>query len=192
MPTIRSLVVAHVLVAAILLPWARTAHGQQCGVLTGLETRGLPKPKTHVNRYYMGGNTILSAEPVSIKEKGSPVRDVAGIVQYRGQVPDPAPTLTLQIHVVDTLERPIDQRQLAILVDDSVRTEYGSMRVFRRNKPGDKKVDQSLTADIPSHPFTVLAYAHRTTLLLGDTEIELMPRHLEALRALYVAAVCGT
>jgi len=183
---------AHVLVAAILLPWARTAHGQQCGVLTGLETRGLPKPKTHVNRYYMAGTTILSEEPVSIKVKGSPVRDLAGIVQYRGQVPDPAPTLTLQIHVVDTLERPIDQRQLAILVDDSVRTEFGSMRVFRRNKPGDKKVDQSLTADIPSHPFTVLAYAHRATFLLGDTEIELTPRHLEALRALYVAAVCGT
>jgi hypothetical protein len=188
----RSPAAAQLLVAAILLPWTRPAHAQQCGVLTGLETRGLPRPKTRVNHYYLAPTTILSEEPVPIKDKGSPVRDVSGIVQYRGQVPDPAPTLTLQLHVVDTIERPIDQRQLAILVDDSVRTEFGSMRVFRRNKPGDKKVDQSLTADIPDHPFTVLAYAHRATFLLGDTEIELTPRHLEALRALYVAAVCGT
>jgi hypothetical protein len=190
----KSLTRAQLLIAAILLPWAGSAHGQQCGVLTGLETRGLPRPKTHVNRYYLAaqGTTILSEDPVPVKDKGSPVRDVAGIVQYRGQIPDPAPTLTLQLHVVDTIERPIDQRQLAIVVDDSVRTEFGSMRVYRRNKPGDRKVDQSLTADIPSHPFTVLAYAHRAAFLVGDTEIELTPRHLEALRALYVAAVCGT
>jgi len=135
---------------------------------------------------------FIRAGPVSLKDKASPVRDVSGIVQYRGQVPDPAPTLTLQLHLVDTVERPIDQRQLVILMDDSVRMEFGSMRIFRRSKPGDRKVDQSLTADIPSHPFNLLAYSHQAAFLLGDTEIKLTPRHLEALRALYVAAVCGT
>ena len=69
---------------------------------------------------------------------------------------------------------------------------FSTMRIFRRSKPGDRKVDQSLTADIASHPFNLLAYSHQAALLLGDTEIKLTPRHLEALRALYVAAVCGT
>jgi len=176
-----------------LVSWAtRANHTQQCGVLTGLETRGLPRPKTHINRYYLEsqGTTILSQEALPVKAKGSPVRDLQGVVQYRGQIPDPAPTLTLQLHVVDTLERPIDQRQLVMLVDDSVRMEFGSMRTYRRNKPGSRTVDQSLTADIPSHPFTLLAYAHRAALLVGDTEVDLTPRHLEALLALYVAAVC--
>src|SRR5690349_15652397 len=66
----KSLTRAQLLITAILLPWARSAHGQQCGVLTGLETRGLPRPKTHVNRYYLAaqGTTILSEDPVPVKD----------------------------------------------------------------------------------------------------------------------------
>ena len=83
---------ARLATAAILATWPSSLHAQQCGVLTGLETRGLPRPKTHVNRYYLAaqGSTILSEDPVSLKDKASPVRDISGIVQYRGQVPDPA------------------------------------------------------------------------------------------------------
>jgi hypothetical protein len=112
-------------------------------------------------------------------------------VQYGGQVSEPSPVLTLQLHVIDTLERPIDQRQLLVLLDDSVRVDVGTMRAYRLGKPNGKRVEQNLTADIPSHPFTLLTYARRVTLLLGDTELELAPPHLDALRALYVAAVCG-
>jgi hypothetical protein len=153
----------------------------------------LPTPKTRINRYYLAsqGTTILSQNPVPIKQKGSPVRDLRGVVQYSGQVPEPSPVLTLQLHVIDTLERPIDQRQLLMLLDDSIRVDVGSMRAYRLGKPDGRKVEQNLTADIPSHPFTLLTYARRATLLLGSTELELTPPQLDALRALYVAAVCG-
>jgi len=171
---------------------ARFSAAQGCGVLTGLATRQLPPPKTQVNRFYLEsrGSTILSQNAMQVKNN-APVTEIRGVVEYDGRIPEPSPVLTLQIHVVDTIERPIDQRQLVLMLDDSVRMEFGSMRVYLLSKPNAKKVEQNLTADIPSHPFELLTYARRASILLGNTELELTPTHLDGLRALYVAAVCG-
>jgi hypothetical protein len=181
--------------SAALLPvpisgtW-RAATG--CGVLTGLAAREIPAPKTHIDRYYLEaqGTTILTQNAMPVKDN-APVTELQGVVQYRGRMPEPSPVLTIQVHVVDTTERSIDQRQLVLMLDDSVRMEFGSMRVFLLSKPNSKKVVQNLTADIPSHPFELLTYARRAIILLGDTEVKLSRSHLDGLRALYVAAVCG-
>jgi hypothetical protein len=170
----------------------RPSDAQGCGVLTGLASRQLPLPKTHVNRFFLDsrGSTILSQNAMRVKNN-APVTELRGVVEYDGRIPEPSPVLTLQIHVIDTIERPIDQRQLVLMLDDSVRMEFGSMRVYLLSKPNAQKVEQNLTADIPAHPFELLTYARRASILLGDTEIELTPTHLDGLRALYVAAVCG-
>ena len=157
----------------------RAAAG--CGVLTGLAAREIPAPKTHIDRYYLEsqGSTILTQNAMPVKDN-APVTKLQGVVQYRGRMPEPSPVLTIQVHVVDTTERSIDQRQLVLMLDDSVRMEFGSMRVFLLSKP-----------NIPSHPFELLTYARRATILLGDTEVKLSQSHLDGLRTLYVAAVCG-
>jgi hypothetical protein len=41
-------------------------------------------------------------------------------------LPEPSPVLTIQVQLVDTTERSIDQRQLVRMLDDSVRMEFGS------------------------------------------------------------------
>jgi hypothetical protein len=68
----------------------------------------------------------------------APVTELQGVGQYSGRMSEPSPVLTIQVHVVDTTERSIDLRQLVLMLDDSVRMEFGSRRVFLLSKPNSK------------------------------------------------------
>jgi hypothetical protein len=94
--------------------------------------------------------------------------------QWRAKPIPPA----VQVHVVTT-DRSIDQRQLVLMLDDSIRMELGRMRVVLLSTPNSKKVVQNLTADIRSHPFELLTNARRATILLGDPKVKLSRSHLD-------------
>lgn len=119
------------------------------------------------------------------------IRGVLGAVELSGPPPAAEPVLLLQLHVVDTAERSIDQRQLVLTLGDSTRIDLGSMGAYRLSMPGAKKVEQDLLARIPAMQFRALARAEEVTVALGNAMFNLSTEHLDALRALYAVAVCG-
>lgn len=93
--------------------------------------------------------------------------------------------------MVDTLERPIHQRQLLLLLEDSTRIDLGSMNAFRLSESGAKKVEQNLTARVPAMHFRSMTRAMSVKIELGDTRFTLTRQQMDGLRALYAATVCG-
>lgn len=164
-----------------------------CPELKGLLGGQVPEPKTAVRLIVPPDQTMgmLLIEPIRVKEKGVPVHDLVGAVELSAPPPVPEPMLLLQLHVVDTLERPIDQRQLILTFEDSSRVDFGSMGAFRLSDSGAHKIEQNLTARLPAMEFRRVTRATSVRVQLGDATFALTRQQMDGLRALYAAAICG-
>lgn len=164
-----------------------------CPALKGLLGGQLPEPKTAVQLLVLPDQrtATLMIEPIGVKQKGLPVRHVLGAVELSGPPPVPEPVLLLQLHVVDTLERPIDQRQLILTFEDSTWVDFGSMGAYRLSAPGAHKVEENLTTRLPAMEFRRVTRATTVRVQLGDATFLLTKQQLDGLRALYATAICG-
>lgn len=164
----------------------------ECPALLGLLGPSVPTPRTSVQVLFLPGHkgALLTILPRRVKAK-SPIRDLSAAVELPAPPPAADPHLLLRLHVVDTIERPIDQRQLVLALADSTVLDFGSMHAYRLSKPGARKVEQDLTSRIPAMPFRRIARAEGVTINLGDVNFALSREQMDGLRALYAVAACG-
>jgi hypothetical protein len=170
-----------------------TLKPKACLAAEELFASRVPVPKTPVRALNLPGQglSLLTIDPIRVEQKGVSVRDLVGAVQAEGALPIAGPHLVFQLHVVDSLERPIEQRQLGLELDDGPPIELGSMRVVLLSQAGAKKVEQNLTSDLTPQQFRSLVASTTGRVHLGDTEFSLSGAQLDGLRSLYTVAVCG-
>ncbi len=164
-----------------------------CPAFTALLGEQDSKPKTTIQLMVAPDQTsaMLLIDPIRVKAKGVAVHDVVGAVELSEPPPLAEPVLLLQLHVIDTLERPIDQRQLILVFEDSSFVDFGSMGAFRLHDSRDHKVEQNLTTRLPAMEFRRITRSTRVEVHLGDATFALTRQQLDGLRALYAAAICG-
>ena len=111
---------------------AYTVKPAECPALLGLLGPSIPAPRTRVQVLMVPGQNgaLLTILPHPVRPK-SVIRDMVGAVELPAPPPAANPYLLLQLHVVDTIERPIDQRQLLLALADSTVIDVGSMHAHR-------------------------------------------------------------
>ncbi|MGH7533396.1 MAG: hypothetical protein ACREL4_08915 [Gemmatimonadales bacterium] len=119
------------------------------------------------------------------------VQFLAGTVTYSGtSTADPEYEFTIDLR--ERHELPIDARQLAFTIDDSVPITIGSMSMHVDSSPLVPGVLMiNLYVMLPAEIFRQLAAAHKVEMVLGTEKRKLDSRQRDQIAAAYAAAVCG-
>lgn len=156
---------------------------------------GLPADGRLIGGYdTASGRTQLSTVPARTLRPGLGVREVGGSLGYAGRRPIAMPALQFELRVADRAARPLEERQLRLVLDDGVTLDIGSMTsVVQDAPPGGaaRVVWQNLAVVLSPAQFAALARARTVRGMLGATDFMLTEAQHRQLRALYTAAVCA-
>lgn len=152
---------------------------------------GGAKPDGHIVGVYdsVRNETLLGTEPERIQHSGD--LDITGSARFNGRQPTSGLVIQLDAHIVEPTERAIDQRQLVLMLDDSIRVDLGSMSLNPQRLSNVPGVTENMSVILPMAQFYALARATRVRGTIGSTRFELTRDHHRDLRTLYIAAVCG-
>ena len=99
------------------------------------------------------------------------------------------PPVQFNLKSIGSVPRPLDARQLTLVVDDTITMVLGSMTAHRQNWPGSDVVE-NLAVIAPTHRLTQLVRGKKVAGLLGQSRFTVSERVLKDLRALLVAGLC--
>jgi hypothetical protein len=118
-----------------------------------------------------------------------------GVVAFGASLffPDTAsrdlPDVQFNLKTVGSVRRPVDQRQLAVVVDDTLTIALGSMTAQEQDYPGDDVVE-NMSVLAPIHRLNQMARGKKAQGRLGTTVFSIRDSDLRDLRALLVAGLC--
>ena len=154
---------------------------------------GGKKPDGHIDGAYdsVQNMTMLITEPERIWRPGYGLRGITGTAYFEGREPSATLVAQLNMKIVEPTERTLDQRQLVLFLDDSLRVVLGSMSMNPQRIPSVPGVTQNLYIVVPTARFYALARADKVRGTIGSTPFELTQDQHRDLRTLYIATVCG-
>ena len=193
--------VACTVILCLLTP-ARRLHAQEqmkaavaleCGAADdelGKHTR--PDNDLLVATWPRGTDSVYLASTARTPHSGMPqgLMGLSGFVQVRA-TGGPVPPLELAITAVEKQARPIDERQLVFLADDTLRIDVGSMSLQTQTVASVPGIWQTLSIEAMPGQFTALARAHKLRATLGTTRLPISNDERMALQALWIGARCG-
>jgi len=151
------------------------------------------KPDGHIVGMYdsVQDMTLLTTEPERIWKPGYGLRGVTGSAYFDGREPSSTLVAQLNLKIVEPTERAIDQRQLVLALDDSIRVDLGSMNMNPQRIPSVPGVTQNLSIILPTAQLYAVARADKVRGTIGSTSFEFTKDQHRDFRTLFVATVCG-
>ena len=138
----------------------------------------------------LSGGTHFITEPERRFRPGAGIREVGGSLRYEGRHPAAFPPVQLDFRVLDPVERALEQRQLRLVLDDSLSFDLGSLTSRVQQGGSSGLVWQNMAAMLSPSQFVALVRAQTVRGSIGQTTFVLTATQHRKLRALYVAAVC--
>lgn len=136
-------------------------------------------------------STMWSTEPERFMEPGFGLRGITSSAHFDGREPTTTMVVQLDLRIMEPEERAIDQRQLLLVLDDSIRVDLGSMSMNPQRFPNVQGVWQNMSVVLPIARLYALARANEVRGTIGSTGFTLTRDQHRNLRTLYVATVCG-
>ena len=174
-------------------------HAQSIRAIT-LPAKSCPVADSTVGTETTGNvGRVLSNPTGGFKSFGimpsSPMAEVQGVVDFGASFffPDTAsremPPVQFNLKSIGSAPRPLEARQLTLVVDDTITMVLGSMTAQRQNWPGSDVVE-NLAIIAPTHRLTQLVRGKKVEGVLGQSRFTVSERVLKDLRALLVAGLC--
>ena len=147
----------------------------------------------------ISGHVHLIAPPdSSIHFSTSPrpfMRGATGVVEVGGSLTflpgDVAlPPFQLELKVISPHSRPLPERQLVLLLDDTLSVDAGSMTAALQHWPGVTDAVENMIISLPFFRLTQIGQAKHVRGRLGSTAFAFSRGQLTNLRTLLVAGLC--
>ncbi len=115
---------------------------------------------------------------------------VGAATMFEGRHPSSLPPFSFELKVFDPAARPVEQRQLSLILDESDTVRVGSMQSEVQDWPGSTVV-QNMAAILTANSFYRLSLSSSAEVDLSGTRYRIPPEVLRDFRALHVAVLCG-
>ena len=123
------------------------------------------------------------------------MRGATGVVEFGGSLQffhsDPGlPPFQLFLKVISPRPRPLPERQLILVLDDTLTIDAGSMTAGLQHWPGVTDAVENMIISLPFYRLTQIGQAERVEGRLGATKFTVSRAQHADLRALLVGGLC--
>lgn len=137
------------------------------------------------------GTYVMAGGPPLVLGSDEGLQFIEGTVTFSGPT-DSDPAYEFIVSLREQHELPIEARQLAFTIDDSVQVSVGSMSMHVDSSPlAPGALMVNLYVMLNAGTFRRLAAARKVEMTLGSDKRKLDSRERDQIAAAYAAAVCG-